>query len=83
MGFEGLMSLLESLEFLDIVQVISSNDNSSVHFVGDNESFVESSSDGWESSEWALVINIVSFNSFLWSLESYKYSDKILFIKEL
>jgi hypothetical protein len=32
-SLEGLVSLLESLEFFNVVQVISSNNNSSVHFV--------------------------------------------------
>ena len=51
-------------------QVISSNNNGSVHFVGDNETLVQFSSDGWETGEWAFVVNIVTFLGFLWGLES-------------
>lgn len=64
------MSLLESLEFSNVVEVISSNNDGSVHFVRDDESLVQLSSDGWESSEWAFVVNVVSVLSFLWDLES-------------
>ncbi len=71
-SLEGLVSLLESLELSNVMQVISSNDDGSVHFVGDDETLVNSSSDGWASSEWALVVNVITFNGFLWGLESYK-----------
>jgi len=70
-SLERFMSLLESLEFSDVVQVISSNNDSSVHFVGDDQSLVDPSSDSWESSEWAFVVNVVSFNGGLWSSEAY------------
>ena len=69
-GLKTCVSLLKSLELSYVVKIVSSNNDSSSHFWGDYESLVDLSSDGWLSSEWALIVNIVSLNSFLWSLES-------------
>ena len=70
MSFQRGMSLLESFEFSNVVQVVSSDNDGSVHFVGDHQSFVQLSSDGGEASEWAFVVNVVSFLGFLGDLES-------------
>lgn len=70
MGLEGFVSLLVSPEFLNVVEVISSNDDGSVHLVGHYETFVQFSSNGWNTSEWAFVINVVSFNGFFWNFET-------------
>ena len=64
------MSLLESVVLLDIMQVISSQDDSSVHLVGENDTLEDSTSDGDIGGEWALVVNIVALDSISWSLET-------------
>jgi len=47
MGLEGGVSLLESLELSDVVQVVSSDGDGSMHLVRQNETLVDLSSDGW------------------------------------
>ena len=44
MGWQVVMSLLESVVLLDVVQVISSQDHSSAHFVGKNHTLEDSAS---------------------------------------
>ena len=70
-GLETCVSLLESLEFFNVMQVVSSNDDSSVHSVREHESLVQLSSDGWWASEWAFVVDVVSLNGGLWDFEAY------------
>ena len=65
-----LMSLLESVVLSDEVQIISSDDDSSGHLGGNNNTLNNSSSDGDITSEWALSINVSSFNGFSWGLEA-------------
>ena len=69
-GLEGGVSLLESLELSDVVQVVSSDGDGSMHLGGQDETLVDLSSDGWQTSEWALVVNVISLNGFLWSFET-------------
>ena len=45
MGWQVVMSLLESVILLDEMKVISSKDNGSSHLVGKNDSFEKSASD--------------------------------------
>jgi hypothetical protein len=71
MGWQVVMSLLESVVLFDVVQVISSKDHGSVHLGGKNDSLKDSTSDGNVGSEWALVIDVVAFNSSSWGLETY------------
>lgn len=42
---DGLMALLESVVLLDVMEVISSKNNSSSHLVGKNDTFEDSASD--------------------------------------
>ena len=71
MSRQVVMSLLESVVLLDVMQVISSKDNSSAHLVGENDTLEDSTSDGNVGGEWALVVNVVSFNGGSWGLEAY------------
>ena len=63
-SWEVSMSLLESVVLFDVMKVISSQDNGSVHLVGEDDTLEDSTSNGDIGGEWALVVNIVSFNGF-------------------
>ena len=64
------MSLLESVILLDEMKVISSQNDGSSHFVGENDTLEDSSSNTDVGGEWALFVDICSFNGGLWSLET-------------
>ena len=64
------MSLLESVILLDEMEIISSEDNGSSHLVGKDDSLEESTSNGNLGGEWALMIDVLSFNGSLWSFET-------------
>ena len=62
--------LLVSVVLVNIMQVISSHDDGSLHLGGDDQSLEDSSSDGDLACEGALLVDVVSFNGFLGCLES-------------
>ena len=64
------MSLLESVILLDEMEIISSEDNSSGHLVGKDDSLEESTSNGNLGGEWALMIDVTSLNGRLWGFET-------------
>lgn len=65
-----LVSLLVSVVFRDKVEVVSSDDDSSVHFGGHNSTGHDLTSDGDVTDPWALLVNVRTLNSLLWGLES-------------
>lgn len=65
-----LVSLFVSVVFWNIVQVLSSDDNGSVHLGGHNGTGQDLSSDGNSSGEWTLLVDVVGLNGGLWGLES-------------
>ena len=67
------VSLLISVIFLNIVEIVSSNDNSSVHFSRDAHSLENSSSDGDITGEGAFLVNIVSLYGIGGGIESKSY----------
>lgn len=73
MGRNVGVALLVTLIFLNVMEIISTENNSAVHLGAHNLSREDASSDGHISSEWALLINIFSFDSLLWSLEAKAY----------
>lgn len=70
MSSQVLVSLLVSVVFWNIVQVLSSDDNGSVHLGGYNGTGQNLSSDGNSTGEWTFLVNVVGFNGSLWGLES-------------
>ena len=65
------MSLLISVILLNIVEIVSSNNDSVFHLVGrDGHGSKDLSSDVDISSEWTFLVNVVSLNSFFGSFES-------------
>lgn len=67
---------LVSLIFLNKVQVISADDDGSIHLCGFDTAGENASSDGDIPSEGALVVDIVTLNSFLGSLEAHSHRLK-------
>ena len=52
------------------MEIISSDDDGSLHLGGDNNAFKDFSSDGNVAGEWTLLINVGRFNCLLGSFES-------------
>lgn len=65
-----LVSLLVSVVFLDEVKVVSSDDDGSVHFGGDDSTGQNLTSDGDVTDEWTLLVNVRTLDGGLWGLES-------------
>ena len=84
MSWQVVMSLLESVVLFDVMKVVSSEDDSSVHLVGKDDTpetkviryltrhylLEDSSSDRHVGGEWALLVNVNSVLSLLWGLET-------------
>jgi len=70
MGRKVVMSLLESVIFLDIMEVISSQDDGSSHLGGKDDTFTDSSSDGNVRGEWAFLVNILTLHGVCWGFET-------------
>jgi len=67
---DSSMSLLISVILFDEMNVVSSNNNSVLHFGRNNNSLKDLSSNANVACEGALLINISSFNGFFRSSES-------------
>lgn len=65
-----LVSLLVSVVFRDEVEVVSSDDDSSVHFGGHNSTGHDLTSDGDVTDPWALLVDVRTLNGLLRGLES-------------
>ena len=59
-----LVSFFISVVFFKEMKVISSDNNSSMHFVGRNDSSENSTSNANVSGKWTFLINVLSFNGF-------------------
>lgn len=70
MGSDVLVSLLVSVVFLDEVEVVSSDDDSSVHFGGDNSTSQKLTSDGNLTDERTLLVDVRALNGGSWGLET-------------
>ena len=64
------MAFLETVVLLDVVQIITANDNGALHLGGLHNTLKNTATDGDIAGEWALPVDVVSFNGFLWCLES-------------
>lgn len=65
-----LVSLLVSVVFLDEVEIVSSDDDSSVHLGGHNSTGQDLTSDGDVTNKWALLVDVRTLDGGLRSLES-------------
>ena len=64
------MSLFISVVFRNIVEIISSHNNSSLHFVWDDDALENLTSDRNVRGEGTFFINVSWFNSFLWGSDT-------------
>jgi len=71
MGGEGLVTFLKSVVLLDEMEVITSDDNGSLHLVGNNNTLEDFASDGDITGEGAFVVDVVAVNGGLGGLETY------------
>ena len=65
-----LVSLLKTTVLLDVVEVVSANNNSTLHLGGHNHASQDTSSDGDVSGKRALLVNIISLNGSSWGTNS-------------
>ena len=65
-----VVSLLETVVLLDVVQVVATNNDGSGHLVGNNHGSEDSTTDGNVTSERALLVDIGAGDGLLWSLET-------------
>jgi len=65
-----LVPLLETTVLSDVVQVVSTDDNRSLHLGRDDLSLQDSSTDGDISSKGALLVDIRALNGSIGSLDS-------------
>lgn len=70
MGSQVLVSLLISVVFWDVVEVVSSDDDGSVHLGGHNGTGKNSASDGDLTNKWALLVNVGTLDGRLRGLDS-------------
>lgn len=64
------MTLLVSVVFWNIVQVVTSDDDGTVHLGRDNGTGQDLTSDRDVTNEWALLVNVVTSDGGLWGLET-------------
>jgi hypothetical protein len=64
------VSLLKTMVLGDVVQIIATDDDSSLHLGGDHKTTNDSATNGDISSEGALLVNVVAINGFLGGLEA-------------
>ena len=64
------MSFFVSIVFGDVVEVISSDDDGSLHFGGDADTLEDSSSNGDVAGEGTFLINVGGFDGLFGSSES-------------
>ena len=69
-GSDVLVSLFETTVLSDVVKVVSSNDDSSLHLSGNDLSLEDSSSDGDVSNKGALLVDEASLDGSIGGLDS-------------
>ena len=67
------MTLLETVVLLNVVQVVTTDDNGAVHLGRDDHSSHDSTTDRNTASEGALLIDVSTFDGLLGSLEAKTY----------
>lgn len=65
-----LVSLFVSVVFWNVVQVVSSDDDGTVHLGGNNGTRQDLTTDGNQTSEWTLLVDVRTFDGGLWGLET-------------
>lgn len=69
-SWDVLVSLFVSVVLWNVVQVVSSDDDGTVHSGGNNGTGQDLTTDGNQTGEWTLLVDVRTFNSGLWGLET-------------
>jgi len=69
-SWDILVAFLKSVVFLEIVKIVPSNNNGSLHLCWNNSSSENTSTNAYVASEWALLVNVCSIYGFLGCFES-------------
>lgn len=64
------MSLLVSVVFWNVMKIITSNDDGTMHLCRDNNTTQDLTTDGNVTNEWTFLVNVVTINGFRWCFES-------------
>jgi hypothetical protein len=67
------VALLETVVLLDVMEVVTSNNDSSLHFVSLDNTFENTTADADVASERAVLVDISTLDSFFGGLESQAY----------
>lgn len=59
------VTLLETIVFSNIMQVITSNDDRTLHLVLDHLATKNSTTDGHIASEWTLFVDVISVDGLI------------------
>ena len=65
-----LVTLLETTIFGNVVKVVSSDGNGSLHLGRDDKSLQDATANRNVAREWALLVDVICFNGGGWGLES-------------
>lgn len=69
-SWKVLVTLFISVVLWNEVKVFTTKNKSSLHLGRNNNTSKNTTTNRNVTSEWALLINVVTFNGFLWSLET-------------
>jgi len=69
-SWKVLVTLFISVVLWNEVKVFTTENKSSLHLGGDDNTSKNTTTNRNVTSEWALLIDVVTFNGFLWSLET-------------
>lgn len=65
-----LVALFVTVVLWNVVKVVTSDDNGTVHLGGNNSTGQNLTTDGNQTDEWALLVNVVTIDGFSWGLET-------------
>lgn len=64
------MPLLETIVFPNIMKIVPSDNNSTLHLYLDNGTTKDATPDRDIASEWALLVDVFTLDGLTWRLES-------------
>merc|ERR1719263_259569 len=70
MDSDILVALLETVVLLDVVEVVATDNDGSLHLGGDDHAPQHSATNAHIASEWALLVNVLGFLGFFRGGES-------------
>lgn len=70
MGSQVAVPLLVTVVLGDVVEVVPSDDDGTVHFGGDNSPGKDTTTDRDETSEWTFLVDVGPLNGGLWGFET-------------